>query len=520
MNRQTIIFTLVLLFLAMSAGTAAAQTGEALWFASYWDNPDQDGDPARTTTEGIIEHNWGKGSPVATVSADNWSARWTAYVDFTPGTYRFTVTSDDGVRVFVGDKHIITDWTKHPARTYVANVSLAGGNYPVAVDYFEDVGNAQLKVRWERTGPPLAGGDYVTIISSEQVGPAPSPAPQDSWYASYWNNRQLQGDPAVSRYEVAINYNWGNGAPVAGVGPDNFSARWTRQQYFAAGTYRFTAIVDDGMRVWVDGSLIIDSWYDSPTHTVTADHYLGNGNHQLRVEYYEHGGGAVASFSWRWVSSPAPPAPPPALSNFRGEYFNNISLGGSPMVVRDDASINFNWGNGTPVPGVTPADNFSARWTRTLDLVPGRYRFAVTSDDGVRLWVDNRLLIDRWYDHAAESYEAELDWPGGAVPVRLDYYERAGLARVSLSWSRLGTAGDTGGQPVATVNTAWLNFRTGPGTAHTIITTLPHRTPVSLMARNAAGNWVYVTIPDGRQGWIHAGYIVSSYPIRTLPVSG
>ena len=180
MNRRRLMFTLVLLLLALSVGTAAAQNGEALWFVSYWDNPDQEGNPVRKTSEGLIDHNWGKGRPVDNVGSDEWSARWTSSVDFAPGTYRFTVTSDDGVRVYVGDKHIIVDWTKHGAKTYVANVSLAGGTYPVAVDYFEDVGNAQLKVGWERTGPPLASGGYVTIISSEQASPAPSPIRQPS----------------------------------------------------------------------------------------------------------------------------------------------------------------------------------------------------------------------------------------------------------------------------------------------------------------------------------------------------
>ena len=71
----------------------------------------------------------------------------------------------------------------------MANVSLAGGSYPVALDYFEDTGSAQLRLYWERLGPPLANSEYVTLISS---GTAANP-PTGNWSASYWNNRSLQG---------------------------------------------------------------------------------------------------------------------------------------------------------------------------------------------------------------------------------------------------------------------------------------------------------------------------------------
>ncbi len=94
-----------------------------------------------------------------------------------------------------------------------------------------------------------------------------------TWDASYWNNKELSGDPALVRSEPAIDHDWGAGSPAPGViGIDNFSARWTRVVDFpTTGVYRFKATTDDGMRMWVDDVLIIDSWYDSVAHTVEAD---------------------------------------------------------------------------------------------------------------------------------------------------------------------------------------------------------------------------------------------------------
>jgi hypothetical protein len=73
---------------------------------------------------------------------------------------------------------------------------------------------------------------------------------------------------------------------------------WTRSAYFKAGTYRFYATVDDGIRVYVDGHLIIDQWREQPTNNYFGDIYLGEGQHSLRVEYYEEGGAALVRVWW------------------------------------------------------------------------------------------------------------------------------------------------------------------------------------------------------------------------------
>jgi hypothetical protein len=65
-------------------------------------------------------------------------------------------------------------------------------------------------------------------------------------------------------------------------------------------------------------------------------------------------------------------------------YWNNPTLSGPPVVQRSEAHLDSHWGNGSPAPGV-PADRFSARWTRYIDVAPGNYRFTATADDGIRV---------------------------------------------------------------------------------------------------------------------------------------
>jgi lysozyme len=131
-----------------------------------------------------------------------------------------------------------------------------------------------------------------------------------NWTGRYWNNTSLSGNPVLTRDDGAgsLNFDWGTGSPGAGCGVpvDNFSARWTRSVSLAAGTYRFSATADDGVRLWVDGVLRIDRWIDQGPTTYTADVTLGAGSHNLQMDYYEHGGGAVARLSWSAIASTSP----------------------------------------------------------------------------------------------------------------------------------------------------------------------------------------------------------------------
>jgi hypothetical protein len=276
---------------------------------------------------------------------------------------------------------------------------------------------------------------FVIAIVAVLLGPSAalaqgpiSPNHSDpSWQASYWNNVTLSGSPVLQRDETDLNYNWGYGSPDSTVVVDNFSARWTRYLYMEqAGTYRFTVTSDDGVRVFVDDVKIIDGWWDHAAQTFTADRTLSAGHHLARVEFYERGGVAVCQFSWTSVIP---------ITNWRGEYYNNKALSGSPVLVRDDANINFNWGTASPAPGVVNPDQFSVRWTRNVSLGAGSYRFAMTIDDGGRLWVNNHLLIDQWSDHGRTTFYGSIYLSGGSVPIKMEFYENLGVAEAWLSWS-------------------------------------------------------------------------------------
>lgn len=119
------------------------------------------------------------------------------------------------------------------------------------------------------------------------------------------------------------------------------------------------------------------------------------------------------------------------------QYFRSQSAGlfTERLLPRIDANIDFNWEGGSPDAALA-SDNFAVRWTGTL-LVPatGIYTFSTRTDDGVRLWIDDVLLIDKWQPQSPTTWSATISLAAGTrVPLRMEYYEGGGGAEAALRW--------------------------------------------------------------------------------------
>jgi glucose/arabinose dehydrogenase len=455
----------------------------------------------------------------------------------------------------------------------------------------------------------LDGGTIRRII---YTGSGPTSCPSGQYLAQYFNNLTLTGTPAQSACEPApLAHDFHAGGP-AGVGSDNFSARWRGTFDFpSSGAHLFTARSDDGIRVWIDGTLLIDAWRDQSPTTYTASRTLSAGAHDVRVEWYERGGGAVAQLDWTaqaagdapvpTITSPAPgttwrvgqtitftgsatdaqdgPLPATALDwqavlmhcpsachahplqswsgvggasfaapdheypshlelrltatdsdgrtatvvrrldpqtvpvtvqslpaglqlslgsrtavtpftttmivgsvgsvsapspqtlfgagysfagwsdggaqshnvtagtaattltatysggcpngQYRAQYFTNKTLTGTPVTTRCEAApLDRYWGSGA-APG-TGTDNFSARWVGKISIAAGTYTFWATSDDGMRVWVDGALIVDRWASLGTTPVTRTVT--GGLHTIRVEYWEGTGGAKVRLLW--------------------------------------------------------------------------------------
>jgi len=120
-------------------------------------------------------------------------------------------------------------------------------------------------------------------------------------------------------------------------------------------------------------------------------------------------------------------------TGMKGEYFDNIELSGKPVVTRIDASVDFSFGTFPPAPGI-PDDKFSVRWTGKIIPPETIHQIGVSNDDGARLYLDGKLIIDDWRDHAEQESKASVELQAGKeYEIVLEFYDNTFNADAKLT---------------------------------------------------------------------------------------
>jgi len=119
----------------------------------------------------------------------------------------------------------------------------------------------------------------------------------------------------------------------------------------------------------------------------------------------------------------------------QAEFFDNMNLSGAPALKRVDSAINFNWHEALPAKEIT-SHAFSARWSGTIrPQASGEYTFAVRSDDGSRIVLDGKTIVDDWSDHAAHTRAAVVNLKAGRqYDLKVEYYNSVGVASIQFGW--------------------------------------------------------------------------------------
>ncbi|MFN8373874.1 MAG: PA14 domain-containing protein [Anaerolineae bacterium] len=149
-----LLLTLGILF---APETTQAQQFGSNWSAVYYPSQSFSGSPTVSRVETAINFNWGAGSPDAQIPADNFSARFTGTQTFTAGTYTFTLTRDDGARVYI-DSQLILNHTEGGLQTFQATVSVSAGAHNIVVEFIEGTGNAQISFSWQAISSGVGSG--------------------------------------------------------------------------------------------------------------------------------------------------------------------------------------------------------------------------------------------------------------------------------------------------------------------------------------------------------------------------
>jgi hypothetical protein len=215
---------------------------------------------------------------------------------------------------------------------------------------------------------------------------------------------------------------------------DYFSGRYERTLNLAQGYYRLIAEADDGVRVWIDDQLVIDEWHGATGVQYTYSQFLG-GTRRLRVEFLELVAVARVRFAYEYSAQP----PPWSAEYYQGAP-NRTQMLYSQREAGGSIQLDRNWGNSAPIPGRVPTDNWSARWSGQFPFDDGNYIFRARSDDGVRVTIDQTVVIDAWVDGPVERTNRFIGIGAGPHMITVEYYKRNGSGYVQAWWYREQTS--------------------------------------------------------------------------------
>jgi hypothetical protein len=300
-----------------------------------------------------------------------------------------------------------------PGQTELPGFATAGatagaqGQFSVTIvipsrDGWLSPGAATVYARSDQSGVAAQSVFYVLALG-EETPPPPSPTPQPSVATAVANvNLNIHNGPGTA-YPVLGVLLAGQTAQITGISPDG---GWWQ--------IRFSSVTSQ--QGWVSAAFV------TVQNTQNVPVVQG---------------------------PPPPPTPTPVPAPTRqwlGEYFDNPNLSGRPTQIRRDATIDFDWGSGSPGPGV-PAQGFSVLWTRQANFQNGTYLFQVQVSGGVRLWVDNNLVINSWQPEGPRSLDPQVYVNAGRHQITVKY---TGLGLIQVNWQPVT-------QPIGASPTAIMN---------------------------------------------------------------
>jgi hypothetical protein len=151
----------------------------------------------------------------------------------------------------------------------------------------------------------------VTITATYSDLPTSSGGTGTGLRGDYFNNptdgayplsNPFAGSPVLTRTDATVDFDWDDDSPTSQVNSNFFSARWTGQvKAPVSGSYTFTVTGDDGVRLYLDGQLVIDGWADQYATSYSYTTTLTAGTlYNIELHYYEHGGDASCWLGWSY----------------------------------------------------------------------------------------------------------------------------------------------------------------------------------------------------------------------------
>jgi uncharacterized protein YraI len=319
-----------------------------------------------------------------------------------------------------------------------------------------------------------------------------------NWTATYYNCADFNCAVVATQTSInGINFNWGTGSPFTGVNVDNFTIRYDSVQTFQQGTYEFVVSSDDGVRVFIDGALVLDRFIGRVLTTDRFQQTLTAGQHTLRVEFLELIDLAQIQFQYFLVSG----------GGFGSTPSFPATIGPTPTITAIPP---------TPLPPIPPgALTATVIQASVLNVRAAPYLGAPRVGRilrGQTYAVVGRDADARWFLLQLSGQQA---WAWGY------YLFVNGNEFNAPVVGNFATQGDPAAGSRMTIQTeASMRLRAAPNVLSQQIGRVPWGDLLPVIGRTAGGDW-YQVVFRGTVGWVAAAYVkVLEGSAGEVPVTG
>ena len=415
-------------YLDFSITPVKEELAESSWLAAYYNSTTAAGignvygGNSSTSKISNVFYNWKTAAPNTKTAKDNFSASY--YKLLNKGNYFVHTIADDGISATINGQPLFNRWSSSSGKEnkeVIPNLQSAG---ILKINYLEKTGGA--------------------FVSADVL-------PYGQWLGYYYANTSLKGVPANKKIikgdgNGAFSFDAGTGAPAAGVPVNNYTAQFITAMKLTAGDYVLRYSADDGIRVYVDDKLVLDKWTSSNSSENTVKININDiattdaskkDVHWIKVQYLEKSGKSKLNFDIKPLQQSV------TTSDWLNVFYPNKTLTGTGTVIGGKyaktkiSSIQYKWNKNAPLAGI-PADGFSASFLKKI--TGGQDYFVSTfADDGMRVKVDNKSVINRW-SNSGGVYNNGLitSLSSGEHVIQADYYDNTGSAYAYADVQPLG----------------------------------------------------------------------------------
>lgn len=333
--------------------------------------------------DSTINFNWGTGSTTAEIPADYFGIEWVGQIKAEYSEkYTFYTVTDDGIRLWVNNILIIDNWTDHPKTENQGSIDLeANKRYNIKIQYYEKSVQALVSLLWS---------------SKSQIKEV---VPQMSLYTTDYTETYIR----TSGKEVKFLF-----AP---------QAYMSEVQFVYSKNGGIIQIIS--MKKEYEGySYILNGFSVGDTINYSYRYVIKGKKISTQTFTYKHTDVSIHGLVGLY---------------YTGKNFDSL------ICTKIDYEINFNWGyNLSPIPvSAIGTDHYRIRWKGEIEpLYSEEYVFYTDTDDGVRLWINGKLVINNWTDHSETENAGNITLKAGEkYSIVMEYYENQGVSIAKLFWS-------------------------------------------------------------------------------------